>query len=123
MTTARRPNPVLAGLRGRCPNCGRGKLFKGFLTVADRCGACGFDLKAADSGDGPAVFVMLVGGFMVAIPALLVEIAYSPPIAVQLAIWLPAALIVSVGLLRPFKGVMLALQFHNRAAEVRNDDF
>lgn len=91
--------------------------------MAERCAVCGLDLKAADSGDGPAVFVMLIGGFMVAIPALLVEIAYGPPIAVQLAIWLPTALILTVGLLRPFKGVMLALQFHNRAAEVRNDDF
>ena len=119
----KRPNPILAGLAGRCPNCGRGRLFAGFLRVAERCGACGFDLKSADSGDGPAVFVMLVGGFAVVFAALFVEIAYRPPVWVHLAVFLPLAAIVCLALLRPFKGVLVALQFHHRAAEVRNEDF
>ncbi|MFM8377495.1 MAG: DUF983 domain-containing protein [Phenylobacterium sp.] len=115
-------NPLLAGLAGRCPNCGEGALFRGFLTVADRCEACGFDLARADSGDGPAVFVILIGGFIVAFAALFTEIAYRPPIWVHMAVFLPLTVVVCGGLLRPVKGLLLAAQFANRAAEARNDD-
>jgi uncharacterized protein (DUF983 family) len=112
-----KPNPVLAGLACRCPNCGKGPLFEGFLKVRPRCPACGFDLAAADTGDGPAVFVILIAGVVVVFAALFVEIAYRPPIWLHLAIWLPAAVLVCLALLRPFKGVLVALQFHNRAGQ------
>jgi uncharacterized protein (DUF983 family) len=115
------PNPYVAGLRGRCPNCGQGALFEGFLAVAPACAACGYDLKAADSGDGPAVFVILVGGFLVAFAALFTEIAYHPPVWVHFVLFLPLALAVCLGLLRPFKGLMLAAQFANKASEARHD--
>ncbi len=115
-------NPLLAGLAGRCPSCGEGALFRGFLTVADRCDACGFDLARADSGDGPAVFVILIGGFIVAFAALFTEIAYRPPIWVHMVVFLPLTVVVCGGLLRPMKGVLLAAQFANRAAEARHDD-
>ena len=115
------PNPYLAGLRGRCPNCGVGALFKGFLTVAPTCGACGYDLAKADSGDGPAVFVILIAGFLVAFAALFTEIAYGPPVWVHLVVFLPLALVVCLGLLRPFKGALIAAQFANRASEARHD--
>jgi len=115
-------NPLLAGLAGRCPHCGDGALFRGFLTVADRCDACGFDLARADSGDGPAVFVILIGGFIVAFAALFTEIAYRPPIWVHMVVFLPLTVIVCGGLLRPVKGLLLAAQFANRAAEARHDD-
>jgi uncharacterized protein (DUF983 family) len=114
------PNPYVAGLRGRCPNCGQGALFQGFLSVAPACATCGYDLKAADSGDGPAVFVILVGGFLVAFAALFTEIAYHPPVWLHLIVFLPLALIVCLGLLRPFKGLMLAAQFANKASEARH---
>jgi uncharacterized protein (DUF983 family) len=119
----RRPNPILAGLAGRCPNCGKGPLFKGFIRVADRCSACGFDLKAADSGDGPAVFIILIVGCIVVFAALFTDLAFRPPIWVHLVLWLPLTVGLSVLLLRPFKGVLVALQFHHRAAEARNDEF
>ena len=115
-------NPIVAGLLCRCPNCGEGPLFAGFLKVSPRCEACGFDLQKADSGDGPAVFVILIGGFVVCFAALFTEVAFHPPIWVHLVIFMPLALGVCLGLLRPFKGVMLALQFHNKASEARNDD-
>lgn len=118
-----RPNPILAGLRCRCPNCGRGPLFAGFLKVAERCRVCGFDLRAAEAGDGPAVFIILIVGCLVVFAALFVDLAYRPPIWVHLALWLPLTVILSLGLMRPFKGVMVALQFHHHAAEVRNDEF
>ncbi|MCA6242761.1 MAG: DUF983 domain-containing protein [Phenylobacterium sp.] len=115
-------NPLLAGLAGRCPNCGEGALFRGFLTVADRCEACGYDFSRADSGDGPAVFVMLIGGFIVAFAALFTEIAYRPPVWVHLVVFLPLTVVVCMGLLRPMKGVLLAAQFANRAGVSRHED-
>ncbi|WP_374573081.1 DUF983 domain-containing protein [Phenylobacterium sp.] len=115
-------NPLLAGLMGRCPNCGEGHLFEGFLKVSAQCEACGYDLRRADSGDGPAVFVILIAGFIVAFGALFLEFAVHPPVWVHLVVWLPATLIISLVLLRPLKGIMLAAQFANRASEARHDD-
>jgi uncharacterized protein (DUF983 family) len=116
-----KPNPLLSGVAGRCPNCGEGHLFEGFLKVAPVCEACGYDLSKADSGDGPAVFVIMVAGFLVAFAALFTEFTVHPPIWVHLMLWLPLTLIVCLGLLRPFKGAMLAAQFMNKASEARND--
>jgi uncharacterized protein (DUF983 family) len=89
--------------------------------VSPRCEACGFDLAKADSGDGPAVFVILIGGFLVAFGALFTELTLHPPVWVTLIIWLPMTLVVCLGLLRPFKGLMLAAQFMNKASEHRHD--
>ena len=115
-------NPLMAGLAGRCPNCGEGHLFEGFLTVSPRCEACGYDLAKGDSGDGPAVFVIMIAGFLVAFAALSTEFTIHPPIWVHLVVWLPLTVVVCVGMLRPMKGLMLAAQFANRASEARNDD-
>jgi len=114
--------PLLAGLRGRCPNCGQGPLFQGFLKVAPVCPRCGFDLAKADSGDGPAVFVILIAGFLVAFAALFTEIAWRPPIWLHLVLWLPLTVAVCLGLLRPLKGALIAAQFMNRASEAGRDD-
>jgi uncharacterized protein (DUF983 family) len=115
-------NPIVAGLACRCPNCGEGALFDGYLTVSPRCEACGQDLRAADSGDGPAVFIVLIVGVVVCFGALITEVTIHPPIWVHLIIWLPLTAILTLALLRPFKGVMLALQFHHKASEARNGD-
>jgi len=116
-----KPNPLLSGAAGRCPKCGEGHLFEGFLKVAPRCEACGYDLAAADSGDGPAVFVILIGGFLAAFGALFTEVALNPPIWVLLVVWLPATLVICLALLRPTKGLMLAAQFMNKASQARHD--
>jgi uncharacterized protein (DUF983 family) len=113
------PLPVARGLRGRCPRCGEGKLFRGFLTLRERCERCGFDYKFADAGDGPAVFVILIGGAIVVCAALVTELVYQPPYWVHAALWLPLSLIVTLGPLRPLKGVLIALQYHHKAAEGR----
>ncbi len=115
-------NPFVAGLLCRCPNCGQGKLFDSFLRVAPRCAACGFDLSAADSGDGPAVFIILIVGFIACFGMLFTEIAYRPPIWVQLLIWPLVGAVLCFALLRPAKGLMLAMQFHNRASEAGGAD-
>jgi uncharacterized protein (DUF983 family) len=112
-------NPFLAGLACRCPECGRGPLFAGFLKLAPACSACGFDFSRADSGDGPAVFIILIVGFVACFGALFTDLSLRPPIWLTLAIWMPLAGALSLALLRPFKGVMVALQFHNRASEAR----
>jgi uncharacterized protein (DUF983 family) len=115
-------NPFIAGFACRCPNCGKGALFEGFLTVAPRCAVCGFDLRAADSGDGPAVFIILIVGFIACFGMLLSEIAYRPPIWVELLVWPLVGVVLCFALLRPAKGLMLAMQFHNRASEAGASD-
>jgi uncharacterized protein (DUF983 family) len=112
-------SPFVTGFKGACPRCGQGKAFAGFLTVAPRCGKCGLDLGFADSGDGPAVFVSLIGGFLVLGAALWTELRYEPPFWIHLVIFLPLTLIVCLGLLRPLKGVLIALQYRNKAEQGR----
>jgi len=110
---------ALAGLSCACPRCGKGKLFQGFLTLRPRCEACGLDFGFADSGDGPAVFIMLGAGFIVVGAALITEVLYRPPFWVHAALWLPLILVVTLGPLRPMKGLLIALQYHHKAAEGR----
>lgn len=114
-------SPFSAGLACRCPRCGQGPLFKGFLDLAPSCTSCGLDYGFADSGDGPAVFVILFAGFIVVALAFWVEATYEPPLWVHALLWIPAILVVTLGLLRPFKGVMVALQYRHAAAEGRLD--
>ena len=111
--------PIGRGLRGRCPRCGEGKLFTGFLNLRPRCEHCGLDYNFADAGDGPAVFVILIGGFIVVFAALVTEMLYQPPYWVHAALWLPLILIVTLAPLRPIKGLLIALQYHHKAAEGR----
>jgi uncharacterized protein (DUF983 family) len=111
--------PVLRGLAGRCPRCGKGKLFGGFLTLKPRCEACGLDFSFADSADGPAFFVMFFSGFVVAGSALAVEALYAPPFWVHAVLWIPLILITTLLPLRPIKGLLVALQYHHKAAEGR----
>ena len=107
------------GLRCRCPRCGEGKLFKGFLTLESRCDRCGLEYSFADAGDGPAVFVILIGGFIVVFAAMAVEVVYSPPYWMHAVLWIPLILLVTLAPLRPLKGLLIALQFHHKAAEGR----
>jgi uncharacterized protein (DUF983 family) len=110
---------IRAGLACVCPRCGKGKLFQGFLTPRPRCDICGLDYGFADSGDGPAVFIMFLAGFIVVGAALVTEVVYRPPFWVHAMLWLPLILIVTLGPLRPMKGLMIALQYHHKAAEGR----
>ena len=114
-------SPVSTGLAGRCPRCGDGKLFSGFIDLAPRCDVCGLDYNFADAGDGPAVFVTLFAGFVVIGIALWMQISYEPPIWLQLVIFLPLTLIVCLGMLRPLKGFLIASQYTNKAAPGRLD--
>ena len=111
--------PISAGLRGCCPRCGEGRLFSGFLTVAPRCGTCRLDYSFADAGDGPAVFVILIIGFIVVALALWMEVAINPPLWVHFLMWIPLTLALGLTALRLIKGVLITLQYRNKAAEGR----
>jgi cytochrome c oxidase subunit 3 len=104
-----------AGIAGSCPSCHRGKLYSGYLTLAPKCGVCGLDYGFADAGDGPAVFVILVTGFVVTGLALITEVRYAPPYWLHAALWGPLAILLPLALLRSFKGALIALQFRHKA--------
>jgi uncharacterized protein (DUF983 family) len=116
-------SPFYAGLRCRCPRCGIGPLFDGFLNVAEKCTACGLDLKSADSGDGPAVFVIFIVGPIITALAFWVEFTFSPPYWVHMVLWGPLILICSLALLRPFKATLIALQYQHRAGDTGKHTF
>jgi uncharacterized protein (DUF983 family) len=115
------PSPLVSGLAGTCPRCGKGRLFQGFLAVRPRCEVCGLDYSFVDSADGPAFFVMFFSGFIVAGAALAVEILYQPPYWVHALLWTPLILLTALLPLRPVKGLLIALQYHHQAQEGRLD--
>ena len=112
-------SPILTGLPGLCPRCGKGHVFQGYLKVRPKCEVCGLDLAFADTGDGPAFFVMSIVGIVVVALALWAEFAYEPPIWVHLVVWTALSIILSLVLVRPLKGVLVNLQYHHKAEEGR----
>ena len=110
---------VLRGLACRCPRCGQGKLFEGFLNLRKRCETCDLDYAFIDTGDGPAIFIMMLAGAIVVGAALIVEVKYQPPFWVHAALWGPLILITTLLPLRAMKSLLIALQFHHKAAPGR----
>ena len=92
-------------------------MFSGFLKVRPNCAVCGFDLAGIETGDGPATFIMQIAGFLVGFSALYVEIAFSPPMWLHFVVWIPLVAALSLGLMRPGKGLMMALQMRNQRDE------
>ena len=99
------------GFRGRCPRCGEGKLFRAFLKTADSCSNCGQDFTPHRADDLPAYLVNIIVGHIVVPLALVIETNYSPPVAVQLAIYLPLTFVASLALLQPVKGAVVGMQW------------
>jgi len=112
-------SPYVAGLACRCPRCGRGKLFAGFLTLRPNCEACGLDYAFTDVGDGAAIFVIMLSGAIVVTSALIVEVKYQPPFWLHAALWLPLVLATTLWPLRAIKSLLIALQYHHKAAPGR----
>ncbi len=108
---------VSAGFKGVCPRCGQGRLFSGMLEPAKSCMNCRLDYSFIDSGDGPAVFVILILGFVILGLALAVEGAFSVPIWAHMLIWLPVTIVSCLWALRAGKGIMIALQYQTSARE------
>jgi uncharacterized protein (DUF983 family) len=116
------PPPLLAALRGICPRCGNAPLFKGLAGFQPNCRSCGLDYTGFNVGDGPAAFlIFIVGGIVVAL-AIWVELRFSPPFWVHILLWVPLAAVLTIGLLRIGKGLLLALEYRNRAREGRLQD-
>lgn len=113
-------SPVRTGLAGKCPRCGRGRLFDGYLTVAKSCSACGLSFEFADAGDGAAWFVMTIVGFLGVGSILGIEAAYAPPFWVHFLIAIPLLVVLPMVLLRPVKGMLLAQQWRTGASEHRH---
>ncbi len=110
-------NPILAGLLCRCPVCGQGPLFEGFLRVHRTCNVCSADLSKAASGDGPVVFILLIVGAIGCGGLLFTELNAKLPVANVLGIWIPITVGLSLVVMRPFKALMIAAQFHFKASE------
>src|SRR3977135_229037 len=110
---------AIRGLACKCPRCGAGKLYAGFLTLRPACEHCGLDYAFIDSGDGPAVFIIMIAGAIVVACALIVEVKYQPPFCVHAVLCLPLILATTLLPLRAMKSLLIALQFHHKAAEGR----
>lgn len=104
-------------LCGRCPRCGKGRLFAGYLRIAPACKACGVGFAGHDSGDGPAVFVIFLLGIVVVGLAALMERFLAPPLWLHALVWIPVTLVGTVALLRPLKGLLIGFQFRYRSLD------
>ncbi len=102
---------------GRCPRCGGGRLFDGYLKVAPNCSACGLAFSGHDAGDGPVVPVMLLVGFAVVGLALWLEVVAAPAVWVHMVIWPPLVIVLCLAALRPTKGLFIGAQFKFRSVD------
>jgi uncharacterized protein (DUF983 family) len=100
---------IRRGLICRCPNCGKGRLYKGFLTPVSSCEVCGNDNTVYPSDDLPPYLTVLLVGHIIVGLLLLVNLYVSWPVWLQLSIWLPATAALSFALLRPMKGVAIGI--------------
>ncbi|MDB5633273.1 MAG: hypothetical protein JWR49_2128 [Tardiphaga sp.] len=108
---------VLRGLACKCPRCGKGKLYAGFIDLKPACDNCGLDYAFIDVGDGAAIFIIMIAGAIVVGAALVVEVKYQPPFWLHAALWLPLILATTLLPLRSMKSLLIALQFHHKASE------
>jgi uncharacterized protein (DUF983 family) len=113
------PQTILRGLACRCPRCGEGKLYAGFLSLRPACDVCDLDYAFIDTGDGPAIFIIMIAGAIVVAAALIVEIKYQPPFWLHGVLWGPLILATTLLPMRSMKSLLIALQFHHKAAEGR----
>jgi uncharacterized protein (DUF983 family) len=117
-----RPSAWAAGLLLRCPQCGQGEVFQGYLKFRDRCRVCNADFRAADAGDGPAVFVILIAGAVAALVLFILQVALHLPDWLALTLTMLAAVALCLALLPPFKSVLFALQWKHKAREATFED-
>lgn len=121
MAEAQRAPLWRSGLMCRCPRCGNGPLYEAYLKFAPECLSCRLSYRFADSGDGPAVFVILIAGAFIVAAALVIEVNFSPPYWLHAVLWLPLTLGLCLGLLPVLKATLFALQYRNQAGEGRRD--
>jgi uncharacterized protein (DUF983 family) len=107
------------GLKGKCPRCGKGNLFAGWLRLAPKCEVCGLDYSFADPADGPAFFAQWAGCIPAMIFMVWLEVTYEPPLWVHAVTTLPLVIVPCLILLRPIKGWLVCSQYLNKAEEGR----
>lgn len=107
----------LAAALGKCPVCGKGKLFRSYLKVASACSACGTDFKAAETGDGPVVFVLLIAGFAACIGMMISLLKYEWPVWLLLSVWPAVAVALSLILMPALKALMVASQLKHKVRD------
>ncbi|MBV9529088.1 DUF983 domain-containing protein [Sphingomonas sp.] len=110
-----------SGWSGLCPRCGKGRMFRSWLKIVDRCEACGLDYSFASPDDGPAFFSLCFIAFPLLFVAVWLQVAFDPPWWVHLVTSLPLLVIGCLVVLRPFKGWLVASQYVNRAQEAGTD--
>ena len=115
-------SPLAAGMECKCPRCGQGRLFDEFLKVAERCPRCGLDYASADSGDGPAIFLIFIIGFIAVVVLMVLRFGFGAPAWAALLASLLSCLFVTWISIRPLKAYMIALQYANRAREGRLEE-
>lgn len=112
-------SPYAVGFACKCPRCGQGALYQKFLSLRDRCPSCDLDYAQADAGDGPAVFVIFIVGFLAVTIAITARFVWYWSIPAAFGISAVFTIIATIALLRPLKAVLIALQFRNKAEEGR----
>ena len=113
---------VDTGLKGRCPRCAQGRMFRGWLKLADRCEACGLDYGYATPDDGPAFFALCFITFPLIFFAMWVELAFEPPFWVHFVTSGPLMIAACTLGLRPLKGWLVASQYVNKAQEAGTEE-
>lgn len=108
---AKASEPLMRGLRGRCPACGEGHMFRKFLKVADECPKCGEELHHHRADDFPAYLDIVIVGHVLIPIVLAVETEFAPPILLSMTVWPLIALAATLGLLQPIKGGVVAMQW------------
>ncbi len=99
------------GFNLRCPNCGHQHLLSGYLKVAPNCRNCGADLSVHQADDAPPYFTIIIVAHIVMPLMVVVEKLWSPPIGIQLVVWLPLIAGLSLWLLPKVKGAVVGLQW------------
>ena len=115
-------SPITTGLSGRCPNCGEGALFSGFLEFHKDCAACGISYESEDAGDGPAVFVIFIVGIFIVPLVLLFHFATNAPSWLTFVIWTPIIILICLFLLRMMRGILFNIQYVQKAKEATYRD-
>jgi len=115
-------SPYEVGLACKCPRCGQGALFLGYLSLHKACAACDLDYAKADSGDGPAVFAIFIVGFVAVAAAFIIRYTFYAPIWLAFLLSAGFAVALILAILRPMKATLIALQFVNKAEEGQSDD-
>ena len=111
-------SPLAAALRCRCPRCGKGKLFRGLLTLQPACPVCGLDFSNSDTGDAGAVLLIMGLGAVIVIMAFWVEFHFSPPLWVHAVLWPIVTIPLAILIMRPMKAALVGAQFRRRPHEM-----